>query len=42
MRHWLGESQDVEGIEEYNKGKVYKMNDGEHMSGFLGRMLCEE
>ncbi|MBQ2912384.1 MAG: prevent-host-death protein [Bacteroidales bacterium] len=30
------------GIEEYNKGKVYKMNDGEDMSGFLGRMLCEE
>lgn len=29
-------------IEEYNKGKVYKMNDGEDMSGFLGRMLCEE
>lgn len=27
------------GIEEYNKGKVYKMNDGEDMSGFLGRML---
>ncbi len=30
------------GIEEYNKGKVYKMNDGEDMSGFFGRMLCEE
>lgn len=30
------------GIEEYNKGKVYKMNEGEDMSGFLGRMLCEE
>lgn len=30
------------GIEEYNKGKVYKMNDGEDMSGFLGRMLCKE
>lgn len=30
------------GIEEYNKGKVYKMNDGEDMSGFLDRMLCEE
>ena len=30
------------GIEEYNKGKVYKMNDEEDMSGFLGRMLCEE
>ncbi len=30
------------GIEEYNKGKVYKMNEGEDMSDFLGRMLCEE
>ena len=30
------------GIEEYNKGKVYKMNDGEDMSVFFGRMLCEE
>ena len=29
------------GIEEYNSGKVYKMNEGEDINGYLGRLLNE-
>lgn len=30
------------GIEEYSKGKVYKMNEGEDINGYLGRLLNED